>query len=505
MNDIGGDIAHPKLPPGPTPYPLIGNLAQVDLHNPHRSFVQWKHKYGSIYTVWLPKPQVVIAGAEELNDVLVNGTNADIFADRPTFSFVFGIFNGHQPDGDGIIIARQQIWQKNRRFALHAFRDLGMGRPPMETRICYHKDALINRLAGAAIQSNGQITDLYVQFSFCLGNIIQDMVMGRHHEYNDPEFIHFKELIDRTIKQTNSFQMLFVDRFPWLRAFVPAYWRYIRDGFALQRLFLHEIDVRIQHLNGQQQLQDGRQNDDTEPDCFIDAYLLAAMAEGNHLDDPALRLTLALCAGDLWAAGQETVVNTITWAIIYMIHYPDVQIKLQTELDQKLQGRAFTLADRTSLPYFRATIDELQRVVNILPWSLPHSTSQAVTISGSDGRRWTIPKDMIVMPQYGAVHMDPMHFPQPEVFRPERFLDMEGNYCASELLKPFGMGKRSCLGESLAKMELPILFASLLQNFNFGPVRDGMPSMRRNLGLTSSPDPFKCTIRKRQDEVILTN
>jgi hypothetical protein len=92
---------------------------------------------------------------------------ADIFADRPTFSFLYGIFSHHQPDGNGktnqwdgqlyfvgIILSRGQIWQKNRRFALSAFRNLGMGRPQMEARIRLHKDQLIERLAALASQVN---------------------------------------------------------------------------------------------------------------------------------------------------------------------------------------------------------------------------------------------------------------------------------------------------------------------------------------------------------------
>jgi len=58
---------------------------------------------------------------------------------------------------------------------------------------------------------------------------------------------------------------------------------------------------------------------------------------------------------------------------------------------------------------------------------------------------WIIPKDTTVMVQLGAVHLDPSLFPQPEVFRPERFLDSDGNYKGSELIKPFGVGKSEFL------------------------------------------------------------
>lgn len=71
------------------------------------------------------------------------------------------------------------------------------------------------------------------------------------------------------------------------------------------------------------------------------------------------------------------------------------------------------------------------------------------------------------MPQLGAIFFDPKIFPEPEIFEPSRFLDERGDYKKCEYLTPFGIGKRSCLGEGLAKDELFIIFTSLLQNFSF--------------------------------------
>lgn len=83
-------------------------------------------------------------------------------------------------------------------------------------------------------------------------------------------------------------------------------------------------------------------------------------------------------AGDLWTGGLETVVTTLTWAILYLIHYPTVQKNLHLEIDQVLNDQPFTMSDRNRLPYLRATIDELQRIVNVLPWHIPHAPNQNV-------------------------------------------------------------------------------------------------------------------------------
>lgn len=71
------------------------------------------------------------------------------------------------------------------------------------------------------------------------------------------------------------------------------------------------------------------------------------------------------------------------------------------------------------------------------------------------------------MPQIGAINFDENLYPNPETFQPSRFLSSEGTLCNIEHLIPFGIGKRSCLGEALARTELFIILTTLLQNFEF--------------------------------------
>ncbi|VDM29736.1 unnamed protein product [Toxocara canis] len=67
-----------RYPPGPRPLPLIGNFHQIDLAYPHRTMMQWKNEYGSIFTVWLPKPIIVLADFDVLKEALIKqGYNCD--------------------------------------------------------------------------------------------------------------------------------------------------------------------------------------------------------------------------------------------------------------------------------------------------------------------------------------------------------------------------------------------------------------------------------------------
>ena len=238
--------------------------------------------------------------------------------------------------------------------------------------------------------------------------------------------------------------------YPVLRFFVPYYKKYVKEGFEIQKFFLDEIERHESVFEEKDEFTN-----------FIDAYL-SEMKQGKekHLS----KLTLALDAGDLWTGGMETTVTTIRWGIIYLIHHPGIQEALQLELDSVLDLNQPSTSQRQELHYMNAVLDEIQRIINVLPWGIPHQTLEDVQIAG-----YKVPSGTTLMPQVGVVHFDERNFPDPEVFNPERFLDKHGTYKKHPKLHVFGMGKRSCLGEALARMELFLIFAGLVQNFSFHP------------------------------------
>ncbi|TKR77612.1 hypothetical protein L596_018547 [Steinernema carpocapsae] len=466
----------PQLPPGPFPFPLLGNFAQIDLANPHRTMVKWAFRYGPLFTVHLPKPIIVIADFQLLKETLIS--QGDVFAGRPD-SFLYGIFTNHRKEGDGIILAEGERWQAQRRFALRAFRNLGMGTKKMDETIMYHVNELLVRIQKEIYYSESTIIDLHYPLAFCIGNIIQEMVMGRTYCYNDPEFLYFKHLIDNTLKGVASVQMLLVDEYPWMRHILPGYKSYVNDGFALQKFFLDEIERHEKDLDM-----------NADSDNFIDAYLKDMKNGEKELS----KLTLALNAGDLWTGGMETTVTTLRWMIAYLIHYPGIQRELFEEIRSVIGPRRVTTADRIKMPKIRAAIDEIQRIVNVLPWHIPHTVRETVVVRG-----YTIPVGTTIMPQPGAVAHNPLLFSQPEHFRIGRFLDEEGSYKQREEFTPFGLGKRQCLGEGLARAELFLILVSLLQHFEFGP-KEGeaeLPSLKKSPGMASVPNEFECYVRRR--------
>ena len=113
---------------------------------------------------------------------------------------------------------------------------------------------------------------------------------------------------------------------------------------------------------------------------------------------------------------------------------------------------------------------------------------------------YTIPTGSVIISNLASVMSDPKNFENPEEFQPERYIcPSSGVYQPHPLLLPFGIGKRECPGKSLAKMELFLFFATLLQQYSFSPSKEGAPNLNSvTYPLTRSPKPFKVKVVRRK-------
>ena len=156
---------------------------------------------------------------------------------------------------------------------------------------------------------------------------------------------------------------------------------------------------------------------------------------------------MAIDIFDLWQAGQETTSTTLSWAFSCLLNYPNVVKKLRSEL-MKLTGgnRSIGLNDRPDTPYLNATCNEVQRIASILNVNLFRHIEEDTVIAGQPLSAGTA-----VTTQMSMLHTDEKVFKNSTDFDPERFIV---NNNLEKTLIPFGIGKRSCLGESLARAEL---------------------------------------------------
>ncbi|XP_056588451.1 cytochrome P450 2J6-like isoform X2 [Triplophysa dalaica] len=193
------------------------------------------------------------------------------------------------------------------------------------------------------------------------------------------------------------------------------------------------------------------------------------------------------CLLDLFGAGTESTAKSLSWGLLYMAKYPEVQEKVQAEIDHVIgQTRQPLMEDRTYLPYTYAVIHEVQRFANVLAFIPPRVACRDTTVAG-----YLIPKGVMVLPMLKPILEDKKEYSAPHEFNPTHFLDENGKFQKRERFIPFSIGKRMCSGEQLARMELFLLFVSLMQNFTFLPPEGETLSLKRTVAIASAPEPFR--------------
>jgi len=152
-------------------------------------------------------------------------------------------------------------------------------------------------------------------------------------------------------------------------------------------------------------------------------------------------------------------------------------------------------ADRTKLPFTEAVVMETQRIADLVPSGVSRRTLAPTKLMGYD-----IPENAIVVSLLHNVLHNPDYYPNPAKFDPTRFLDPSGKVVRDPKLIPFQAGKRICLGEPLARLELFIILASLISRFRFHfPDDQPMPDVKPIIGFVCTPSPYKVHVENRND------
>lgn len=170
-------------------------------------------------------------------------------------------------------------------------------------------------------------------------------------------------------------------------------------------------------------------------------------------------------------AGHETTANAMTWVFHHLARNPEARARVQEELAAVLQGRAPAVEDYGRLDYLRAVCDETLRLSPPV-YFLGRTALEDCTLGG-----YFIPKGTVVQPATFVLHRNPEYFPEPEAFRPERWLEERIKHIPKFAYIPFGGGSRVCIGEGFAKMELVLVLATLLQNWSLESVSDREPGV----------------------------
>ncbi|XP_066254630.1 uncharacterized protein [Euwallacea similis] len=471
-----------NYPPGPAFLPLLGNLIYYKkLHKVlgfhHLTWLEICKKYGPVIGLKLGKNYIVsVAGSEAVKEVL----SREDFDGRPDgFFFKLRTFGKRL----GILFIDGQMWKKQRKFSLHHLRNFGFGRKAMEEKIHIECEALVKHLR----ENCGKPVFMHNAFAIYVLNALWAMIAGQRFDDNDERLKKLLNII------YDSFRIIdisggLIDQVPFLRHIAPSAIGYNQVMDVLNQMWTFMKETVDEH----------RQNAVFQPRDLIDAFLhsMEIKVDNSFTNDQLLSLCL-----DLFMAGSETNSHSLGFAVMYMTVYPEIQKKVQKEMDDIVgRNRWPSLSDKINLKYTEAVLLELLRVVNIGPLGITHRATKDTKLMG-----YNIAEGTLILANLYSVHMDEKIWKDPHAFRPERFLDAEGKiYYNEDHYMPFGLGRRRCLGEILAKTNLFLFFTAVMHNFNFEAVPEWYPDLTPTDGVTLAPRPFKARITRRDTEAMWT-
>ncbi|XP_032104596.1 cytochrome P450 2G1 isoform X2 [Sapajus apella] len=284
-----------------------------------------------------------------------------------------------------------------------------------------------------------------------VSNIISSIVFGSRFDYEDKQFLKLLQLVNECFSEMSTPWTQLYGMYSGVMQYLPGRHHHtyylveeLKD-FIASRVKINEATFDYQN-----------------PRDFIDCFLIKMRQDKNNPHTEFNLKNLVLTTLNLFFAGTETVSSTLRYGFLLLMKHPEVEAKIHEEINQVIgPHRLPRVEDRVKMPYTDAVIHEIQRLLDIVPMGVPHTVTRDTQFRG-----YLLPKGTNVFALLGSVLKDPKYFRYPDAFYPQHFLDEKGRFKKNEAFVPFSSGKRICLGEGMARMELFLYFIFILQNFS---------------------------------------
>nr|BCD33275.1 cytochrome P450 [Sesamum radiatum] len=438
-----------KLPPGPRPLPIVGNLYDI---KPVlvRCFTEWSQVYGPIFSVYLGSHLSVVVNSAELAKEVLKDNDQQLANRNRTRQIAKFSKNG----SDLIWSDYGPHYVKVRKLCtleLFSMKRLEGLRPIREDEVTSMVESIFKDCSKPENEGKAVVLREYLGMMAFLH--ITRLTFGkRFMDSNgviDGQGEELKAILHNGIKLGTK--KSWAEFLPWFRFFFKTENQLLAEHDALADSFTKKImqeHTLARHKTG------------NTKNHFVDA-LLTLQKEYDLSDD-----TVTGLLWDMISAGMDTTTITVEWAMAELVRNPRVQQKVQEELDRVVgSDRVMTEADIPNLPYLQCVTKECFRMHPPTPLMLPHKASTNVKIGGYD-----IPKGATVSVNVWALARDPAVWKNPLEFRPERFqeedIDMKGT---DYRLLPFGSGRRICPGAQLAIYLVTSMLGHMLHHFTWTP------------------------------------
>jgi cytochrome P450 len=409
-------------PRGPKGRLLAGQMAEYGV-DPIASVRRWRDEFGDYVPIRFGPFRAHMAfGPAEIEQVLVERA-AD-------FRKSFGTRMLIPLLGRGLLTAEGDEWLRHRRLASPAFhrgRVEGYGR----TMARYAQDSVDSWSDGETLDLHDEMTALTLRI--VARTLFDSDVTSR---------------IEEVARIGASIQDFYYLRFASLRFLIPTWLP--TPGNRRLAAATRRLDEVVYNIIRE------RRPDEDRGD-LLSMLLLARDEHGAGMSERQVRdevMTLLL-------AGHETTALALSWAFLLLDRNPEARDRLEAEHGAVLGDRPASPSDVPALPYSQAVINETLRLYPPA-YVTGREAVRATTIGGVP-----IPKRHIVLISMYTTHRDPRFFPEPDAFRPERWLDGLDKRLPRGAFIPFGLGSRKCIGASFAMMEATLLLATMARRWRF--------------------------------------
>ncbi len=452
-------------------FPLLGNILQLELGRLHEILEQWARDFGGPFTYRVGMHRVLaLSDPARIEQVL--RARPETFRRASTLEPIF-----REIGVAGLFSAEGGEWRGQRKLSMQALshRHLRGFYPTLASVMV----RLRERWVGKA--RDGTVLDIADELKRFTVDSTTLLVLG--HDVN-------------TIgKDDDVIQRKLEHVFPALSrrlfAIFPT-WRWFRTP-ADRRLdrAVAELRVWLRHL-----LEEARARlaadpaRAAQPENFLESMITARDAEGRPFPDEVIfgnLLTMLL-------AGEDTTAYTLAWAVHHLCDAPEAAARLRDEADATLGSEAAPgdIDAVNRLTYAGAVANETMRLRPVAPLLLFEANHDAV-VGGI-----SVPKGQWLMLLTRPPAVDSAHFGDPEIFRPERWLDAAATGGAHDPSAhvPFGSGPRICPGRTLALTEMKLLLAMLYGAFDVKRVGDG-EAVGEAFSFTMSPVDLRVRLSPR--------
>ncbi|KAG2366034.1 cytochrome P450 [Suillus spraguei] len=412
---ICADRRKSSLPPSPPTWRLQGHF--LPPQNASFTIARWIDEYGSLVTIRSGTQTIVIIGRyKAAMDIMEK--QGRILADRPRL--VAGEILTHGLD---LVLAHAGDRVRRMRRALHTHLQPKSAEAYQPLQMSQAKNVIVNIL-------NDPHNFQHHVSSYATTTIMK-LTYGKSAPTSetDPEIREIRQIgkVFRPVLRHGSY---LVDSIPWLK-YLPWYAPELRDGFErIRRLHTGQLNCVRQQLQSDQ---------DIGPS--FSKYIL----ENERLHG-LTENEMAFLAGAFFGAGSHSTGAAICTVLMAAARFPDEQAQVQAEIDAVIRrDRVPTFADKPSLVRLEAFISEALRWRPMSAEGMPHRTTEDVI-----WENYCIPTGTTVVGNHWAISRDPDIYPEPEAFKPQRWVDDQGRLRDDLTFFVYGFGRRVCPGLHVA-------------------------------------------------------